>query len=121
MWRGSDPWRRLILPHFEAAPSGLDLVTGTPSSDEGTREGRIAEIDRQSVIQHAACPRWRHRPALGTTVLVEPCRHIRIALAEAIGGHAEPDADGEAPLGRRDYLAWVAGHASKTAPGLRVQ
>jgi hypothetical protein len=45
--RGSYPWSRLIHPHLEDASSGLDLITGTPSSDEGSCEGRIAEIDLQ--------------------------------------------------------------------------
>ena len=44
--RRLDSWSRLIFPHLEDAPSGLDLITGTPSSDECTRKGRIAEIDR---------------------------------------------------------------------------
>ena len=46
MQRGPDTWRRLVLPHLEYASSGLDLITCTPSNDEGSCEGRITEIDR---------------------------------------------------------------------------
>jgi hypothetical protein len=43
---GSAPWHRLVLPHLEDAPGSLDTVTGTPSRDEGAREGGVGEIDR---------------------------------------------------------------------------
>src|SRR6516164_9782143 len=63
---------RLVLPYLEDAPRGLDLVTGAPAGDEGARWGGICEIDRKSVIQHAACAGRRHRPTVSTTTLVEP-------------------------------------------------
>jgi hypothetical protein len=46
MQRRPDAWSRLILPHLKDASGALDLITGTPSSDKGSCEGRIAEIDR---------------------------------------------------------------------------
>src|SRR5262249_3599747 len=73
MQRGPDTWRRLVLAHLEDAPGGLDLITCTPSSDEGSAEGWTTKIDRNPVVQPAARPRRRHRPAVGPGILVEPC------------------------------------------------
>jgi len=70
--RGPDSWRRLILAYLEDAPSSLDLVPSAPAGDECPSQSRVTEIDRQSVIQHAACPRWRHRPLIRPAILVEP-------------------------------------------------
>ena len=54
--RGCLSLRRLILPQLEDTFGGLDLVPGTPSGDEGTRQGGIADVDREGIVQHAACP-----------------------------------------------------------------
>jgi len=62
--RGSYPWRRIILPHLENTRSSLDTVSGTPSGDEGARQGGIRQIDREGVIQHPARARRRHSPSV---------------------------------------------------------
>jgi hypothetical protein len=36
--------------------------------------------------------------------------HLRVAPLKTVGRNANSYAYGKAPLGRRDYLAWVAGH-----------
>ena len=43
---------RLICPHPKHATSGLGLGTGTPTGDKVARKGRVAEIDRQGIVQH---------------------------------------------------------------------
>ena len=56
MRRGPDPWCRLVLPHLIHAARGLDLVTGAPPGDEGTREGGISKIDRHRIRRRSRSP-----------------------------------------------------------------
>src|SRR5216683_4750218 len=93
-----NPRRRLIVPYPEHALRGLDPVPGAPPGHEGARESRVEEVDRQGVIQHAAYPRRRQRPAICATIPVEPCSHLIEPTAKSLGGNADPDADREPPL-----------------------
>jgi hypothetical protein len=97
--RGPPPRWRLVLAHLEDASGALDLITGTPPSDEGIREGGISEIDRQGVIQHAARARGCHRPAVGTGILVKPCLNSVEPRAEPIRRHPDPNAYRKASFG----------------------
>jgi hypothetical protein len=92
---GFHPLCRLILPHLEDAPNGLDTVPGTPSGDERARQGGIREIDREGVIQHPACPRGGHRPSVRAAILVEPNFDPVESGAQAVCRDADPDTRGE--------------------------
>ena len=81
MQPGSNPRYRRVVSHLKYAARGLSPVAGTPPRDKGTREGRIEEIDRDGVIEHAAHPRWGDRPAISATILIEPGGHLRMPLA----------------------------------------
>jgi len=74
------------------------------------RERGVEEVDRDGVVENPARPRWRHGPAVGTAVLVQPIGYLGIALAKAAGWNTDPDADGEASLGNRDQVAPVTRH-----------
>src|SRR6202035_3836873 len=76
------PRRRLVIPYPEHALRRLDLVTGAPPRDEGTRKRGVKEIDRDRVIEHPAHPGWCHYPAIRAAVLVKPSGYLGIALAE---------------------------------------
>ena len=69
-----------------------------------------AGMYRESVIQHATGSRGGHRPAVRAAVLIEPSGDVRAPLAETARRNRDPDADGEAPFGDLDHLAWVARH-----------
>src|SRR5260370_18425420 len=105
------PRRRLIGPHPENDLRGLDLVTGTPPRDEGTRKRGVEEIDRHRIVEHPAHPGLCHGPAIGAAVLFQPSGHFGMALAEPAGRNTDPDADREVPFGRDNHVAWVASHA----------
>src|SRR5215472_12997017 len=111
MRRGSDPWRRLILPHLIHATGGLDLVTGTPPGDEGTREGGIGKIDGHRIVEHAASPRRRHRPSVCPAILVQPCLDLVEPTAQASGRNANSYADREAPFCLGYHEPGASGHA----------
>jgi hypothetical protein len=102
---------RRIFEHWrEHAVRRLDLVPVAPSGDERARESGVEEVDRDRVVEDPAHPRRRHGSTIGTAVLVEPGRHLRMVLTETPWWNADPDADREAPLGRRDYVARVTWH-----------
>jgi len=107
---GPDAWHRLILPHFEHATSGLDLGTGTPTGDKGTRKGRVAEIDRQGIVQHTTCARRCHRPPGCAAVLVEPTLDPVEPGTQAVRWEADPDAHGEAMFSLSDHEAGDSSH-----------
>src|SRR6516162_7602616 len=110
MQRGPDPWRRLVLAHLEDASGGLDLITGTPSSDKGSCEGRITEIDRQGVVQQATCSRRRHRPAVGTGILVEPCFDPVEPRTKPVWRNSNPNAYREASFCLGYHEPGASGH-----------
>jgi hypothetical protein len=76
-----------------------DLAAHAPPGNEGARERRIREIERDHIVQHQAHPGRCHGPAIGTAILVEPSGHLRVALAKPVGRNANRDADGKSPLG----------------------
>src|ERR1700732_2295658 len=104
----SDPRRRLILAHPKRPFGGLDLVADAPARDKSARECRIGEVDRDRIVEHPSCPRWRHRPAVGTAVLVKPGCHSSVLLAETAWRNGDADANRKSPFGRRDQLARIA-------------
>jgi len=89
------PRRRLVLPHPEDASRGFHPGADAPPGDESVSERRISEVDRQGIIQHAACSRRRHSPAVGAAILVEPDGNLGMPLAETGWRNADPDADGK--------------------------
>src|SRR6516162_11957762 len=101
---------RLVLPYLEDAPRGLDLVTGAPAGDEGARWGGICEIDRKSVIQHAACAGRRHRPTVSTTTLVEPYFDPVESGAQPIRRDTDPNAHWKASFGFGDHELGACSH-----------
>src|SRR6516164_7190730 len=105
-----DARRRPIVAKPKHAPLRLGLGPGAPPGDKRARERSLAEIDRYGVVQHAARPRWRHRPAVAAAVPVEPGGHFRVTLTETARWNGEPDADRKSLLGHRDHLARVAWH-----------
>ena len=102
---------RLVLPYLEDAPRGLDLVTGAPAGDEGARWGGICEIDRKSVIQHAACAGRRHRPTVSTTTLVEPYFDPVESGAQPIRRDTDPNAHGKASFCLGDHEPGACSHS----------
>src|ERR1700681_2855958 len=64
--------RRRVVPDLEGALDRLDLGASAPARDKAARQTRIAEIDRDRVVDYAAQPRGGHRPALAAAIVVEP-------------------------------------------------
>src|ERR1700741_1366500 len=81
-----NPRRRLVLSHSEHTPGRLDLGPGAPARDEGTREHGIREVDRNSVIEHAADAGRGHRPAIGGAVPIEPGGDLTVSRPRPPGG-----------------------------------
>ncbi len=52
MRAGAEPCLRFIVAHLEDAAYRLDLGPDAPPRDEGARECRITEVDRQGIVQH---------------------------------------------------------------------
>jgi hypothetical protein len=107
---GADPCLRCIVAHLKHASRCLNLSPDAPSRHERARKRRIGEVDREGVIQHSACPGWRHDPPVRTAVLVEPSGDLGMPLAETAWRNSDPDANREVPFGQGDHLSWVAGH-----------
>ena len=105
-----DPRRWLVVTNAEHAILRFDSGPSAPARDERARERCVEEIDRHGVIQHAAHAGRRHCPSVRAAIFVKPGGHFRIALAEAAGRNADPDADGKAPLRNGDHLSRVARH-----------
>src|ERR1700724_2121484 len=94
-------WPRRVASAHPLAPrehatSGLDLGTGTPTGDKGTRKGRVAEIDRQGIVQHTTCARRCHRPSGCAALLVEPTLDPVEPGAQPLRGNPDPYTHGEA-------------------------
>jgi hypothetical protein len=106
-------WLRFVAsvrpPALEDAPSGLDFIAAAPSGDEGTREGGIAEVDRQRIVQHAACPRGRHRPPVRAEILVEPTFDPIEPRTEPVRWNPDPDAHRKASFGLGDHEGGASG------------
>src|ERR1700736_2405772 len=115
LWRpvqpSPDPRCRLILAHPERPFGRLDLVADAPARDKRTGECCIGEVDRDRVVEHAAHPRWRHRPSVRAAVLVEPGGHSSVLSAETFRRNGDADADREVAFGHRDQLARIAGYS----------
>jgi hypothetical protein len=73
------------IAHLEHAASHLDRYSGAPPRYKRAGQRRFEEIDRSGVVEHSAGSPGRHRPAVGSTILVEPSRHSGISLAETAG------------------------------------
>jgi len=108
--RGFYLWRRNILPHLENTARGLDTVSGTPPGDEGARQGGIREIDREGVIQHAACAGRRHRPSVCAAIFVEPYFDPIEQRAEPIRWDADADAHRKASFSLGDHEGGARSH-----------
>jgi hypothetical protein len=83
-----DPRSRLIVAHLKHTAGRLYFVAGAPAGHEGAREGRVEEVDRESVPQRAAHPRRRQRPAICAAIRVEPRPHLIEPAAKSFGWHA---------------------------------
>ena len=64
-----DPRRRLILPYLEHARSRLGFRPDAPPGDEGARERRNREIERDRVVEHPCIPDGVIAPALGAVAV----------------------------------------------------
>ena len=80
---------------WKHAAGHLDLGPDAPPGNEGARERRIREIDRDRVVQDPAYSRGRQRPAIRAAILVEPGGDLSMAPAETSGWNRKPDADGK--------------------------
>ena len=100
---GSHSGCRLIFPHPKHVTTGLDLGTGTPTGDKGTRKGRLAEIERQGIVQHTTCARRFHRPPGCAALLVEPTLDPVESGTQVVRWDADPDAHGEATFSLGDH------------------
>jgi hypothetical protein len=56
------------------------------------------------VVQDAVQTGWRHHPAVGTAIRVEPCPYLVDPLPQAMRRHADPDRHREAALGLSEHL-----------------
>ena len=56
MQPGADPCPRCIVAQLEDATGSLDLRPDAPPGDKRTRQGRLGEVDREGIIQHATGP-----------------------------------------------------------------
>jgi hypothetical protein len=86
-------------------PSALDPVPGAPPGNKGAGQRGVVEVDRDRVVQHTVQTGWRHRPAVGAAIRVQPCPYLIDALSEAMRWHADPDAHREAAIGVAEGLA----------------
>jgi len=80
---------------WKHAAGHLDLGPDAPPGNEGARERRIREIDRDRVVQDPPYSRGRQRPAIRAAILVEPGGDLSMAPAETSGWNRKPDADGK--------------------------
>ena len=78
--------RRLILADLEGAVGVLDSIAGAPSDNKGGSHGGVVEVDRDRVVQRAAQTCWRHRPAIGPAIRIEPRLYLIEAIPEGRGG-----------------------------------
>jgi hypothetical protein len=76
------PRLRFVLAHPEHASGRLDLVVDAPARDKRARECWIGKVDRDRIVQHPARSRRCHRPAIRTTILVEPGGDSSVLSAE---------------------------------------
>ena len=93
----ANPRLRVIFAHLEHTANRLDLSPEAPSGYERARQGRISEVDREGVIQHAARSRGRHGPSVSAAILVEPGSDLRVTLAETRWRNSNSDPHREAP------------------------
>src|SRR5215831_10939264 len=107
----SDPRRRFVATNAEQPVLRLNPGRRAPTGDEGARQSRVEEIDRNGIIEHAAHARRRYRPTVGAAIPVEPFRDFRIALTKPARRQADPYPHGKAALGHRDNHARVAWHS----------
>jgi hypothetical protein len=81
------PWEeargRGVLAYLEGAVGALDFVAGAPPGDKGASQRGIVEIDRDCVVQDAVQAGWRHHPAIGAAIRVEPRPYLIDALSKA--------------------------------------
>ena len=78
--------RRLILADLKDAVGALGPIAGAPPGNKGGSQGGVVEVDSDRVVQRAAQTCWRHRPAIGPAIRIEPCLYLIEAIAEARGG-----------------------------------
>src|SRR5713101_8316799 len=83
--------RRRIVPDLEGAVDGRHPAAPAPARDKGAGERRVAKMDRDRVVEHAAQPGWGDRPALGAAIVVEPRLHVVKPAAKPL--RRNPDAD----------------------------
>jgi hypothetical protein len=83
MERWEEARRRRFLAYLEGAVGALDLVAGAPPGNKGTSQRGIVEIDRDCVVHYTVQTGWRHRPAVGAAIRVQPCPYLIDALPEA--------------------------------------
>ena len=69
-----DPRRRLVVANPEHTTIRLDPRPSAPPNDERARECGVEEIDRDGIIEYSAHAGRRHRPAIRSTILIEPGR-----------------------------------------------
>ena len=69
-----DPRRRLVVANTEHTTIRLDPRPSAPPNDERARECGVEEIDRDGIIEYSAHAGRRHRPAIRSTILIEPGR-----------------------------------------------
>jgi hypothetical protein len=77
------PLCRRILAYLKDAICALDLVAGAPPGDEGAGQRGVIEVDCDRVVQDAVQTSWRHRPAVGAAIRVQPCPYLVYTLPEA--------------------------------------
>jgi hypothetical protein len=76
----------------------------------GAGESGITEIDRKSVIQHAACAGRRHRPTVSTTTLVESYLDPVESGAQPIRRNTDPNAHWKASFCLGDHEPGAYSH-----------
>src|SRR6516162_1559361 len=89
-------------------PTVSAVAPDTPSGHKGARECGIGEVDRDGVVEHPAHARWRHRPAIGAAVLIQPGSDLRMSLPKTFGRHGDPDAHGKSSFCGDDHFVRVA-------------
>ena len=94
---------RLVLPHSEQSIEHFDSMRVAPPGHKSARDLDIREVDGDRIVDDAVKARWRDRPAVRTSILIEPFMDLSEPGSETAIGERQLDPHGETALGFRDH------------------